>query len=165
MEALAEANAAEPKTFLADTGYWSADALNALEAKADLFVAPRGKEQVNRRRQHVLDALCAGQIDLDEAAQRLEVTQARVRQLHKEATTPGSTLLWQKRMRARLDTEGGRALYRRRRVTVEPVFGNIKANIGFRRFSRRGIDAVRSEWRLICTAHNLLKLRQRRLAL
>ena len=79
--------------------------------------------------------------------------------------TAGSTETWRRQMRARLDTEEGRALYRRRRVTVEPVFGNIKANLGFRRFTRRGIDAVRSEWRLICSTHNLLKLRQHRLAI
>ena len=43
---------------------------------------------------------------------------------------------------------------------IEPIFGNIKANRGYRSFTRRGITAVQSEWRLICTAHNLLKLRK-----
>jgi transposase len=49
-------------------------------------------------------------------------------------------------------------LYKKRGCTIEPVFGNIKANLGYRRFTRRGMQAVQSEWRLICTAHNLLKL-------
>ncbi len=41
---------------------------------------------------------------------------------------------------------------------IEPVFGNIKANRGISRFLRRGLDAVRSEWSLICTTHNINKL-------
>ena len=54
--------------------------------------------------------------------------------------------------------------YKKRAATIEPVFGNIKANLGYRRFSRRGLPAVNSEWRLLCTAHNLLKLRNAALA-
>jgi Transposase DDE domain len=50
------------------------------------------------------------------------------------------------------------ALYRKRSVSIEPIFGNIKANLGFRKFSLRGHAGVHSEWRLICTVHNLLKL-------
>ena len=42
--------------------------------------------------------------------------------------------------------------------TVEPVFGQIKDVRGFDRFMRRGIEACRSEWSLICATHNLLKL-------
>ena len=52
------------------------------------------------------------------------------------------------------------ARYSKRSVSIEPVFGNIKANLGFRRFARRSLPAVNSEWRLICTIHNLLKLQQ-----
>lgn len=57
-----------------------------------------------------------------------------------------------------LATEPGTALYRRRQAIVEPVFGQIKANRGADRFQRRGRSAVRSEWRLLATTHNLLKL-------
>ena len=53
-------------------------------------------------------------------------------------------------------------LYRKRQHSIEPVFGNIKANLGYRRFARRGLPAVNSEWRLICASHNMLKLRQAR---
>jgi len=48
--------------------------------------------------------------------------------------------------------------YRQRQRAIEPVFGNIKANLGYRRFVRRGLNAVTSEWRLTCASHNLLKL-------
>jgi hypothetical protein len=41
---------------------------------------------------------------------------------------------------------------------VEPVFGQIKQARGFRQFLLRGIDNVKAEWALICTAHNLAKL-------
>jgi len=64
----------------------------------------------------------------------------------------------------RLATEHGAAAYSKRKTTVETVFGNIKANLGFRRFSRRGLDATSSEWRLVCTVHNLLKIHRQRLA-
>jgi transposase len=45
-----------------------------------------------------------------------------------------------------------------RRQTVEPVIGNLKANLGFRRFSLRGLAAVRGEFTLMCIAHNLNRL-------
>ena len=48
--------------------------------------------------------------------------------------------------------------YRVRKQVVEPVFGQIKAARGFRQFLLRGLDKVRGEWSLLCTAHNLLKL-------
>ena len=58
----------------------------------------------------------------------------------------------------KLRTEGGRQIYSRRKVIVEPVFGNIKEPRGFRRFSLRGADKARGEWSLVCAVHNLLKL-------
>jgi hypothetical protein len=66
-------------------------------------------------------------------------------------------------MRRVLATEHGAALYRQRQAIVEPVFGQIKANRGADRFLRCGRSAVRSEWRLLATPHNLLKLHRHRL--
>lgn len=163
---LAEAGASLPETFLADAGYWSTDALNALDETIDLLLPPHKNPKADpKERRAVIDALVAGEIDVDEAARRLKVKRTRIYALRKEAMTAGSTEQWRRQMRARLDTEEGKAIYQRRRVTVEPVFGNIKANLRFRTFARRGIDAVGSEWRLICSVHNLLKLRQHRLAI
>jgi transposase len=62
------------------------------------------------------------------------------------------------RLRQKLETEQGRAIYGKRRETVEPVFGQIKECRGIRAFLLRGLGKVRSEWRLICLAHNLRKL-------
>ena len=61
-------------------------------------------------------------------------------------------------MKQKLLTERGRKLYKIRGQTVEPVFGQIKDVRGFDRFMRRGFEACRSEWSLICATHNLLKL-------
>jgi hypothetical protein len=61
-------------------------------------------------------------------------------------------------MAKRLKRAGRRSRYRLRKQTVEPVFGQIKQARGFRQFLLRGLDKVRGEWALICTAHNLLKL-------
>ena len=61
-------------------------------------------------------------------------------------------------MRARLRKGGHRSRYRIRKYTVEPVFGHIKQARGFRQFLLRGIDKVKAEWAIICTAHNLAKL-------
>src|SRR5204862_7700518 len=49
-----------------------------------------------------------------------------------------------------------------RKQVVEPVFGQIKQARGFRQFLLRGIEKVRAEWAMICTAHNLLKLQRPR---
>lgn len=62
------------------------------------------------------------------------------------------------RMAAKVRTAEGRALYARRKVIVEPVFGQIKEARGFRRFLLRGLANIRSEWCLVCLTHNLLKL-------
>jgi transposase len=62
------------------------------------------------------------------------------------------------RMRVKLGTLVGRAAYAKRKQTVEPVFGHIKACRGFRQLLLRGLAAVRGEWALLCTVHNLLRL-------
>jgi hypothetical protein len=61
-------------------------------------------------------------------------------------------------MRHKLRTADGRAVYKMRKAIVEPVFGQIKEQRGFRRFSLRGKQNVRREWRLVCAVSNLLKL-------
>jgi transposase len=73
-----------------------------------------------------------------------------------EAPAPPATV--QERMAAKVRTPAGKALYARRKVIVEPVFGQIKEARGFRRFLLRGVAIIRGEWRLVCLTHNLLKL-------
>ena len=62
------------------------------------------------------------------------------------------------RMARKLRTKQGRAHYARRKVIVEPVFGQIKEAMGFRRFSLRGKAKVDAEWHLVCAVHDLGKL-------
>lgn len=66
------------------------------------------------------------------------------------------------RMERKLPTQRGRWMYRKRGKTIEPVFGQIKTVQDGGRCMRRGVKAVRSEWRFTCGAHNLLKLRRSR---
>lgn len=62
------------------------------------------------------------------------------------------------RMRHKLRTKAGRAVYALRKQVVEPVFGIIKEVMGFRRFLLRGLPSVQGEWSLVCTAYNLKRL-------
>lgn len=71
---------------------------------------------------------------------------------------PSKDLSVADRMRRKLKTKAGQGVYRFRKAIVEPVFGQIKEERGFRRFSLRGLAKVESEWTLICLTHNLLKL-------
>jgi transposase len=68
-------------------------------------------------------------------------------------------------MQVKLASPRGKDLYPRRKVIAEPVFGQVKGAMGFRRFSLRGLLKVPSEWAIVATCHNLLKLfRTRNLA-
>jgi transposase len=75
-----------------------------------------------------------------------------------EAPVSASPQSAKERMAVKVRTPEGRALYARRKVNVEPVFGQIKEVRGFRRFLLRGLDNMRGEWRLVCLTHNLLKI-------
>jgi transposase len=62
------------------------------------------------------------------------------------------------RMKRKLQTGSGRAIYATRKTIVEPVFGQIKQARGFRQFLLRGLAKVQGEWALVCLTHNILKL-------
>lgn len=96
---------------------------------------------------HGIDAYLAVRRKGDDNASlgRLPMTQAR-------------ELQWE--MHQKVSTPRGRAIYGRRKVIVEPVFGQIKQAMGFRRFSLRGLGKVAAEWAIVCLCHNLLKLRR-----
>src|SRR6266568_2096633 len=61
-------------------------------------------------------------------------------------------------MAHRLKTQTGKALYKLRKQTVEPVFGIIKEVMGFRRFLLRGRAKVGLEWTLVCVSYNLKRM-------
>ncbi|MHB8816789.1 MAG: transposase [Steroidobacteraceae bacterium] len=76
----------------------------------------------------------------------------------REGKRPGWEHGFYEAMRAKLSTEHGRKLYAQRKITVEPIYGQIKYNRRIDRFMRRGRAAAQSEWRLVAATHNLLKL-------
>ena len=75
-----------------------------------------------------------------------------------QAEAPATPATRQECMAAKVRTPAGKALYARRKVIVEPVFGQIKEARGFRRFLLRGLATIRGEWRRVCLTHNLLKI-------
>jgi transposase len=75
-----------------------------------------------------------------------------------EPSVPGPGATAKEQMAHRLKTARGRALYRLRKQTVEPVFGIIKEVMGFRRFRLRGRAKVSLEWTLVCLSYNLKRL-------
>lgn len=62
------------------------------------------------------------------------------------------------KMREKLTTEEGKKIYSIRKITAEPVLGNLSQNLGFREFLLRGLEKVKGEFSLMCSAHNLLKI-------
>ena len=65
---------------------------------------------------------------------------------------------WLRAMAKKLDADEGRAKYKLRQQTVEPVFGIVKAVLGFRSFSLRGLEKVCGEWSLVTLAYNCKRL-------
>ncbi len=158
--------------YAADAGYWSVP--NAtLQADAEILIAPMPATQGITdpddpritERTKVLDRHEAGELTLKQAAVKMGVSETWARHLRasRRSGAPDPARV-RKDMLERLATEEGKARYAKRWFCAEPAFGNIKANLRFRRFSRRGQQAALSEWRLICSVHNLLKLRNVRSA-
>jgi transposase len=105
----------------------------------------------------------ATEANLDALAERrvkAYISPGRIR--HGETDpTAGRSVKRKPRMQAMAETirrAGRRSRYRLRKQVVEPVFGQIKQARGFRQFLLRGLENVRGEWAMVCTAHNLLKL-------
>jgi hypothetical protein len=112
-----------------------------LSADAGYF----SEENVKELRRRHIDPLIAA--ERKKHAERPPIPRGRI---PREATL-------KERMIRKLRTAGGRAAYALRKVTVEPVFGQIRTR-GLVRFWLRGLENVRAEWALWCAGHNLLKL-------
>ena len=120
----------QPEALLADTGYFSADNVEACcEQKIEPLIA------MGRDRHHV------------PLAERLAPDAPEPK-----TDDPVAKMAW------KLKTKAGKARYAKRKSTVEPVFGIIKHVLGFRQFSLRGLDAVAGEWKLVTLAFNLKRM-------
>jgi len=78
-----------------------------------------------------------------------------------EATDPAAGAGAVEKMRHKLSSAAGQALYAARKRIIEPVFGQMKSARGIRGFLLRGLEKVAAEWQLICLTHNLLKIWRR----
>lgn len=168
---LAAAGHEEPiGTVVADAGYWSTD--NAtLDTPVQVLIAttPATKGDIAAGdprlaiREQVLAALDRGQLTTKQAAAQLGLSEGWTRHLLAHYRHLGcDPAIVRAQMDAALEDPDNAARYAQRKITVEPVFGQVKHNRGYRRFTRRGLPAVDSEWKLICTTSNLLKLHRHR---
>ena len=62
------------------------------------------------------------------------------------------------RMKKKMEKPESKKVYDLRKITVEPVYGNLKENLGFRGFFLKGLEKVKIEFNLVCIAHNLQKI-------
>jgi len=120
-----------PEKVTADSGYFSTAAVTSeVLSTVDLYVTPDRSKKTEEVAELNSASPPNSEVDQDVIAQ----------------------------MREKLKTENGRAIYKQRKMIVEPVFGQVKEVRGFRRFSFRGLQKNEAEWSLICLTHNLLKL-------
>jgi len=108
----------------------------------------------------IIERVDRGELSRRDARHELSVSDGRVKTMlaHVRGETTDPSIA-RKTMEDKLAEPENAELYSKRSTSIEPVFGNIKGNLGYRRFTRRSLSAVQSEWRLMCTVHNLLKLR------
>ena len=121
----------KPKAAALDNGYWSPANVKALTDRGiDVYIA------TGREPHHVSWEMFFAQ----------------------QPAPPAVNASPKVQMAYKLHTEMGRAIYRLRKMTVEPVIGLIKEVLGFRQFSLRGLGAAAGEWCLACLAFNLKRL-------
>jgi hypothetical protein len=119
------------ENLLADTGYFSQGNVNAC---ADTTIKPYIAQKRQSHNQP-LEARHQHETEVDETA--LQPLEAMIH---------------------RLATKAGKALYGKRKSTLETVFGLIKHVLGFRQFQLRGLESVQSEWNLVCIGWNLKRM-------
>jgi transposase len=136
-------------------------------AKANLAAAgidwPKDEQGQPRKIPNTLDSgYYSEQATKDLEAMDFDPYIATGRQKHhtpeKDVAEVAAETTAQERMQAKVRTPEGKALYSRRKVIVEPVFGQIKGARGFRRWLLRSLEKIGGEWNLICLTHNLLKV-------
>jgi len=125
----------------------------------DIYICPEGKELhfykerdsdkgVIKRKQWIYKGK-----DCRECSKASECTRARYRTISRDKREG-----LQEQMRQRLDTEEGKKKRHKRLYTVEPIFGNLKFNLGYRYFLLRTLEKVRGEFKLMCIGHNIRKI-------
>ena len=136
-------------TAVTDAGYYGEAAVEETKAKGVDVLSATTKSWKHRKA-----------LILDRAR---GTSHSRFKTLSAECASPRSRsptghLGPRERMERRLLTRRGRAVYRLRGQTVEPVFGQIKDGRGFDRFLLRGLEGARGEWKLVCGTHKCLMI-------
>lgn len=117
----------EVTTAVADNGFYSEENISACEQKNIVPIISTSREKHNSFLNDILST----------------------------AYDPVPCVTPAEKMAHKLKSAEGKEIYKRRKQTVEPVFGIIKEVLGFRRFSLRGEAETDAEWSLVCTAYNL----------
>jgi len=133
VELIEQQSGQRPEAILADNGYCSEQNLEHLESAEE----PERKIEgfiATGKQKHGEHRLPAKRGPLPKGATRVD------------------------RMKRKLQTKVGKAVYAARKCVVEPVFGQIKQARGFRQFLLRGKKKVKGEWALLCLTHNILRL-------
>jgi transposase len=133
VELIEQQSGQRPEAVLADNGYCSEQNLEHLESAEQPELRIEGFIATGKHK-HGEHRLPAKRGPLPKGATRVE------------------------RMKRKLQTKVGKAVYAARKCVVEPVFGQIKQARGFRQFLLRGKDKVKGEWALLCMTHNILRL-------
>ncbi len=128
------------------------------DREGDVYVCPLGKtllfDQVKRSKGIEYRVYVCN--DCSSCNCKKECTSAEKRSVTRDPREH----LWED-MRAKLESTDGKKTYAKRMHTVEPVFGNIKKNLGFKEFTLRGLVKTGIEFLLACTVHNLGKIGQK----
>jgi transposase len=133
VELIEQQSGQRPEAILADNGYCSEQNLEHLESADELERKIEGFIATGKQK-HGEHRLPARRGPLPKGATRVD------------------------RMKRKLKTKVGKAVYAARKCVVEPVFGQIKQARGFRQFLLRGKQKVKGEWALLCLTHNILRL-------
>jgi transposase len=129
----------EVKNVAADTGYYSEEAVKEVE-------------QVNEEGEQAgPEVYCA----VEKGTHHKSVKDIEKK---KNMGRPPAKQTKKQKMARKLKTEKGKGIYKKRKETVEPVFGIIKSVMGFRQFMLRGLEKVNTEWDLVMTSYNFKKL-------
>jgi hypothetical protein len=124
----------DPSTVCADTGYFSEEAVNAIEKEGK---GPTVYCALERQSHH----RTVGDLE------RKPIPEA-----------PAATAPVKEKMAHRLKTPEGHSQYKKRKETIEPAFGIIKSRLGFRQFLMRGLEKVGIEWNLVTLSYNIKRL-------
>ena len=134
----------------------------AYDSKADQYICPQGKKlnyiftkEVRSDNGYASERRVYECEDCSACPVKEECTRSKN---HRRIYRGKELILLRQTAHERLMSPRGVKHRRKRGIEVEAVYGQIKQNMGFRRFMLRGLDKVSTEWGILCMAHNLSKM-------